>query len=80
MYSFEPAQIPSAVVLSQNSMSGVDGIFFPTGVPSGEGTNYNLLTTLKVLPALPGVQVLLNTEGSRIVRILLCLKRTCNQN
>ena len=33
-----------------------------------------LLTTFKVLPALLGGYVFLNTKGSRIVRILLCLK------
>ena len=36
--------------------------------------DYNLLTTLKVLPALLGGYVFQNTKGSRIVRILLCLK------
>ena len=35
---------------------------------------YNLLTTLKVLLALFGGYVFLSTKGSRIVRILLCLK------
>ena len=35
---------------------------------------YNLLTTLRVLPALLEGYVFLNTKGSRIVRILLCLK------
>ena len=35
---------------------------------------YNLLTTLKVLSALLGVYVFFNTKGSRIARILLCLK------
>ena len=35
---------------------------------------YNLLTTLKVLPALLGGYIFLNTKSSRIVRILLCLK------
>ena len=42
-------------------------------------TWYNLLTTLKVLPALLGGYIFLNTKGSLIVRIPLCLKFFCSQ-
>ena len=49
-------------------------ILFSTGTYAGIGIKYNLLTTLKVLPALLGGYVFLNTKGSRILRILLCLK------
>ena len=69
------SRIPSAVVLYQKPhVRGFVMGIFSTEIPSGEGIYYNLLTTLKVLSALLGGYVFLNTKGSRIVRILLCLK------
>ena len=68
-------QIPSAVVLHQTShVRGIMVNFFHWSTFKGEGTNYNLLSILKVLTALLGVYVFLNIKGSRITRIMLCLK------
>ena len=66
-------RIPSAVVLYQKPhVRGLMVNFFHWSTFTGEGINYSLLTTLKVLPALLGMYF--SIKGSWIVRILLCLK------